>query len=128
MRSEKTVVADMDPPIKIGTWMLRPSNPHPAVVCDEVYVVTDCHVVTDGYQIRLAAEGEQFSTEYLHTLAYFGTLSAEVSNRIAAQLSSIHSQSHSLTDHRYVLLTLFRMALSLLLTSIDDNLPVISAR
>jgi hypothetical protein len=82
VRTEKTVVCDLDPPVKISAWMLSSSNPHAAIVCNEIHVMTNGDPVSDRDKIWFTAEREQIRAEDLYAFAYFRTPAAEVPDGI----------------------------------------------
>ena len=85
MCAQKATVFYSDPPVNISIRVLVPSDSQSPIVSDEVYVVTYCHPITYGYEVRLAAKSEQASAEDFNTFAYFDTLSAEVLDRVLTQ-------------------------------------------
>jgi hypothetical protein len=90
MRTKKALVCDLDPSVKVSTRVLGSGNSQPTVVCNEVYVVTDGNLVTDGDQIWFTAESEQVRAEDLYILAYLDALTAEVSDGIAIEPRGIY--------------------------------------
>jgi hypothetical protein len=90
----------MNPAIEIGIRILLTRHPDPAVMGNEVYLMTDCHLIPDRYQIWFAAEGEQVCAVDLYTLSYLSPLAPEVSDRIPVKPHVVYGQHKGPADHR----------------------------
>ena len=101
MGAKEAVVCDLDPAIKIGVRIFRSSHSEPAVVCNEVYLVADGDLISDGDKIWLATEGEQVRAEDLHALAYYSASAAEVPDGIVMEPRCAHRQAQNLADHEF---------------------------
>jgi hypothetical protein len=99
VRADEAVIGDMYSPVEERTRELGPGNAQPAVVGNEVDVMTNGNFAADRDEVRLAAKGEQAGAEDLYLFAYLGSLTAKVSDRILMQPDSIRHQSKRPPNH-----------------------------
>jgi hypothetical protein len=98
-RAKKAIIGHVNSAVEIGAGVLVARNPHPPVMCNEVYIMTDCYLIPDRNQIWLAAEGGQVCAIDLYTLSYLSSMTPEVPDRIPVKPYVIYGQHQDPMDH-----------------------------